>query len=292
MNNIKEYLPAIYKDVQETEVITDIENELFSELANSIVVGKNNEFILTANVDGISNYEQFLGIPLTGTEDLEFRRQRVLNRFSTSQVFTKKSLMNKLDSLLGENNYILTIDYNKYELTIESSANNQQWYEEILVTINSSKPANILFINKPAVTKQIRIGESISYTQMFWNYRLGTVWELGRLPFTSYKEMGEHKIVATPSIKQELLNDIALATATDVAKVRINDSYLIDVFITKQSQDNVVTIEYRLPTSSGLTEANKIELLDSENNVLTESAIYVPLLEDVILKHTIKVQEG
>lgn len=292
MNNLKEYLPSIYKDVQETDVITDIENELFSELATSILVGKNNEFILLANEDGIANYEQFLGIPLTGTEDLEFRRQRVLNRFSTSQIFTKRNLIQKLDSLLGEGNYVLSIDYNNYTLTIESSANNQQWYEEILVTINSSKPANILFVNKPTVSKSIRIGESISYTQMFWNYRLGTTWELGRLPFTSYKEMGEHKIVATPSIKQELLNDIALATATDVAKVRINDSYIISTFITKQSNENIATIEYRLPTSSGLTEATKIELLDSENNVLSESAIYVPLPEDVILKHTIKVQEG
>lgn len=292
MSNLKTYLPSIYNEVEEMDVITNVEDELFDDLVNTLLNSKNNQFIITADSAGIARYEDILGISSTNDEDLEFRRQRVLNRFSTTQVFTKKSLQQKLDSILGVNNYTLNIDYTNYTLTIESSAENQGWYHEILVTINNSKPANIVFINKPTVVHNIKVNESIDYSQRLWNYKLGTTWNLGILPFVSIHYIGESKMSSTPSISQELLNDLAQATSSDVAKVRINGQYLITTFTKKQNDENVVTIEYTVPTSLGTAEINRIELLDESDKVLTDSSIYVPLLEDVVLKHTIAVREG
>lgn len=291
MNDLKTYLPSIYTDVEEMDVITDVENELFENLSATFLSAKNNQFINTADAPGISRYEDLLGIHSDNNEDLEFRRQRVLNRFSTTQIFTKKNLQQKLDSILGVNNYTVYIDYNNYTLIVESSAMNQQWYHELLVTINNSKPANIIFINRPLVNKNIKTSESIEYSQRLWNYKLGTTWNLGALPFVSIHYIGETKMSSVPSVSQQLLNNLAYTTSSDVAKVRVNNLYLITTFNKKQNDANVVTIEYTVPTSLGITEVQKIELLDANDNVLTEASIYVPLLEDIILKHTIIITE-
>ena len=292
MNNLKTYLPSIYTDVEEMKIITDIEDELFNDVANTLLSSKNNQFITTANGQGIQRYEEILGIKSNSAEDLEFRRQRVLNRFSTNQVFTKKSLQQKLDLILGENNYNVYIDTNNYTLIIESSAANQQWYHELLVTINNSKPANMIFINKPLVPGNIVTGEKIDCSQRVWNYKLGTTWNLGALPFVSINYIGEIKMSSTPSISQQLLNNLASTTSSDVAKVRINGEHVITTFNTKQNDNNVVTIEYIVPTSLGIAEITKVELLDASDKVLTESNIYVLLLEDAVLNHTIVIEEA
>lgn len=291
MSNLKTYLPALYDDVQEMDIITSVEDELFNNLSEALTSAVSNQFITTADSYGIAKYENLLGIRPNNAEDLEFRRERVLNRFSTSKIFTKQSLKIKLDSILGPNNYAFSIDYNNYTLVVESSATNQQWYHELLVTINSSKPANIVFINKPLVASNIRAGEKIDLSQQIWNYKLGTSWSLGALPFVSIQYVGEKKMSTTPSISQKLLNDLASTTSTDVQKVRINSQHVITTFSKKQSENNVVIIEYTVPTSLGVTEVQKVELLNSSNEVLTSSSIYVPLLEDIILKHTIAIEE-
>ena len=293
MANIKQYLPYLYKDVKETDALTYSEELLFDELADAILVGHNNQFITTADIDGISAYETVFGIMPTLTETLEFRRQRLLNRLSTASAFTMKYLVSRLDNIIGAGKYNMYMDVDQpYTLVVESSAEGQDWYQELLITINSVKPANILFINKPLVSSQILANESISYSERLWNYKLGVSWELGLLPFVSYHDQGEVKSMATSSIKSELLNDIAGYTANDVAKVRVNGSLIINSGITKITNGNTVNIQYVIPLTDSIPQVTQIELLDADDKVLTAAPVYIPALTDLTLKHTIQVKEG
>lgn len=293
MSNLKNYLPNIYKDVLEMDELTETEDLLFQELHTETDKVKNNQFVLTSDVDGIEQYEKMLNIiPNPSTESIEFRVDRIINRLSMTPPFTFPFLKKKLDEIIGVGKWEAYIDYHNYTLYVESSAVNQIWFHEILVTINRLKPVNIVFTNKPFVAAKIHVSENINLTQVSFNYKVGTTWVLGQKPFTSLENMGVIKMASVPSIKQEMLNSIAEFTSSDIAKVRVNESLIIADFTIKESTQNIVTIEYQIALESGITEITKVELLDVVDNVLTSSLVYVPILESIILKHTIQIKEG
>lgn len=293
MSDIKQYLPNIYDAILEFEGLIASENTLFDNLDTETEKVRDNQYVLTAGIDGIIAYEKMLNIiPKPATETIEFRRQRIINRLSMVPPFTFRFLKQKLDEIIGVDRYTASIDYPNYTLYIESSAENQEWFHEILVTVTKLKPANIVFINRPLVYEEIRAGESINLTQVNSNYRLGTTWVLGQKAFISLDDMGVIKVATTPSIKADLLNHMATFTASDIAGVRINGTFMVSVFVTKAAVNNLVTVEYEISESDGISEITQIELLDSVGTVLADSAVYVPVLERVILKHNILIKEG
>mgnify|MGYP000878501604 FL=1 len=293
MSNLKNYLPNIYKDVLETDELISTEDLLFQDLNSETEKVRNNQFVLTSDIDGIEQYEKMLNIiPNPSTESIQFRVDRIINRLSMTSPFTFPSLKKKLDEIIGVGKWEAYMDYANYTLYVESSAVNQIWFHEILVTINRLKPVNIVFINKPFVAAKIHVSENINLTQVSFNYRVGTTWVLGQKPFTSLENMGVIKMASVPSIKQDLLNHLATFTASDIADVRINGTFMVPAFVTKTAVNNLVTVEYEISETDGIPEITQIELLDSVGTVLADSAVYVPILERVILKHTILVKEG
>lgn len=105
---------------------------------------RDNQFILTADELGITQLEkQFDIIPDLTQEDLEFRRQRLLNRNTTKPPFTLEYLEEKLKDLLGESSYNVVMDYPHYAMDIELGLDNAPLYNEIALTIANLKPANI-----------------------------------------------------------------------------------------------------------------------------------------------------
>lgn len=293
MADLRQYLPSVYENNTHMHSITDTEEVILDELNELVSQEKDNLFILTAGLSGIERYEEILGIKVNpGTEDLEFRRQRVLSRYSMSPPFSMEYLKEKLDSTLGVDKYLLHLDSSNYTLYVESSAENQSWYQEILVMMNRIKPANIVFINTPLIPASIMTTEQINASAYQWNYKLGVSWKLGDKSFASLNELGVIKLASTNSITDKLLNNLATFTASDITKVRINGEHIITEFKTKTVADNVVTIEYNVFTDIGVNTISLVELLDSNSNVLTSATVYVPLVEDVMLKHTLIVKEG
>ena len=252
---------------------------------------ENNQFVITANEYGIEQYENMLGIiPNLSTETLQFRRDRIINRLSMAPPFTFRFLKKKLDEIIGIGKWKAYIDFSTYTLYVESSANNQIWFEEIMITMSNLKPANIVFINQPLITQGLVMSEEISYGTMQYNYVLGVSWVLGAKPFLSYIDKGAIKLSNVSSLQSSLFNDVADFTASDIASVLLNDSVAISSFVTKQASANLVDIEYTVSTSQVQSITN-IKLKNSSGEVLSEAVVYVPLLEDVLMKHTITVKE-
>lgn len=293
MNNLKIYLPHIYKNILEFDKLMISENKLFNLVDQQTTKVRNNQYVLTADIDGIELYEQMLDIIANpAIESIEFRRNRIINRLSMTPPFTMRFLYSKLDEIIGKNMWTAYLDFDNYTLYIESAADNQMWYHEILVTVNKLKPANIVFINKPLVVDSINVNEAINMSEVIFNYRLGTSWVVGLKPFTSLEDKGVIKMGETPSIQPQLLNNLALFTADDIQSVRINNEVIVNDFITKTGDDNTAIIEYEISPMLEITQIILIELLDSNNNVLTSSNVYIPVLETIILKHLIKLKEG
>ena len=292
MSNIRDYVPSIYNDVTEMEVIIDVNDELLDNEEAILDDLENSQYIVTAPEHAIREYEKVLKINPSNQDSLEFRRIRVLNRLSMSPPFSLPYLREKLNTIIGIGKYTCTVDYTNYTLYVESSARDQFYANEIYITINKLKPANIVFINKPLIVYNSNISEQIELTKNIYNYKLGTRWILGRTPFANQESGGVIKLPTAKSVQNKFLNNIATFSAEDINNVLLNDTEVISSFINKTAVDNVATIEYTIPADLGLSEITNIKLRDAENNVLTSSTVYVPIVEDVIVKHNIYVKEG
>lgn len=283
-------LPPWYREVLDYQVLCSAEETVFDALAEEIVGVADNFFFQTMDEGAVAQWESIFGIvPNPQTEDLDFRRYRVLNRISTRPPYTLGFLYQKLDELIGPGLWEVTVDYPNYTLYIESSAQNQNYASEVAFTINRIKPAHIVYVNTPFVQSGLLLSEEIERAVRTWNYKLGS-WALGALPFATD---GEHEVIKmpdTPSVQQALLTGVAGFVSGDVASARINGTVPI-TDLTKSVSGSVLTITYTV-SSTQATEITSVELLDADGNALTSSQVYVPVGDSIVMKHTIPVAEG
>ena len=285
-------LPDWFQQIPDFVELINAEQPSFDTVADEIIAIADNFYFQTMDASAVAQWEEIFDIVANpSTETLEFRQDRVLNRISTKPPFTLAFLYQKLDELIGPNQWTATVDYPNYTLYIESSAQNQSYATEVAFTINRIKPAHIVYINKPFVKTGLILSETISLSQVEYNYRLGG-WGLGLLPFANETSLGVIKTATTPSIQQQLLNDVANFTSGDVASAQINGSIAISE-LTKSVEENTCTISYSVNPSQ-TTEITSVSLLDSDGNALTTSTIYVPVSEEsgVVMTHVIPVAEG
>ena len=284
------HLPPWYREILDYQQLCQTEQAQFALLAQELNTVADNLFFQTMDADTVAAWEQvFSIIPDPASETLEFRRDRLLNRISTRPPFTLGFLYQKLDELIGPGQWTVTVDYPNYTLYIESSALDQQYATEVAFTINHIKPAHIVYINTPFVRTGLLLSETISVSQRTFNYHLGS-WALGVLPFASEQEQGVVKMPETPSVQSALLEAVAGFTSNDVASARINGTIAV-AELTKSVSGSTLTVTYTVAQSQA-SEITQAELLDAGGNVLTSSAVYVPVSGSTIMKHIIPVSEG
>lgn len=290
--DVRSLFPKVYDDYIEIDEISKIENLLFKNAKEETEHIRNNTFVSQCDELGIKEYESFMQIiPDTKRENLEFRKQRVINRLTTKPPFTIKFLEEKLDTLIGKDKWTLIKDYNNFRVIIESSAANQQWFEEISVTMNSIKPCNIVFINVPLLETTITAGEIISYATAQYNYLLGVSFILNKTPFGEYVDKGVIKTESTKSLELKLLSDLASALISNINKIRINDNVEISDFSIKEAEENKATLVFDVVPTIELKEITEIKVLNADNEILSKNTVYIPLAEPVTIKHIFTVRE-
>lgn len=291
--NIKEFYPSIYDGIAEIEEIIRVENEEFDEVGSTMESFRNNQFVMTSDEEGVLHREKSLGILADpSVETLDFRKMRLLNRISMQPPFTMRYLREKLDFILGPDKYKIKMDYSNYTLYIEVVSENKSWYNEIRATLNMVKPANIVYVNIPVIINNLLMSETIEKTNAELNYRLGTKWILGAKPFMSYGVTEVLKLPSLLSIKQEFLEAIANFGADYVKAALINDSYRVTEFTEKTVTDNVFEVSYTITPESGIDEISNVKLLGPEDALLSDFNLYVPVEQEVIMKHRYLIKEG
>ena len=290
------YVPHVYNGFVEMgqiinadDITIDVAEKALSELVD-------NQWLSTARESGISQYEKLLGIvPDLSTENLQFRRDRLINRFSSKMPFTVPALKQKLDTIIGAGKYSLTIDHDNYTIYLESSSVNQIWYTETMLTISCMKPCNMVFVNNPLIKPDVVISHEISCGTLLSNYTLGDGFKLGMIPFMNVGTEGVIKMASTPSFTEKFINDVAAFTANEIAFISLDfvdgTSSFVFEFLTKTVEDNLITIEYDVAPDTRAA-IKRIELYDAETNKLASSDVYIPTSDKIRLKHTILVKEG
>lgn len=287
----RELFPSVYDGVLEISALSETDDVLLDQALAKLERAQLNQFILTADEETISVYEKMFSILANPTtETLQFRRERILNRMSLQPPFTMRWLQNKLDEIIGVGKWNAYVDYANRTLYIESFVVNQQWFNELRITINRIKPCNLVFVNKPLIMADVVANETIVSAPQHYNYILGQ-WQLGQEPFATTDSEEVIKLPIVKSINPNLLADIASFSATDVVAVRLNGSVKLSNFTTKAGQGATTIVEYEVKPAQA-SEITQIELLGTGDRVLTASAVYIPVTEAVICKHAINFKEG
>lgn len=287
----RELFPSVYNGVLEISVLSETDDVLLDQALAKLERAQLNQFILTADEETISVYEKMFSILANPTtETLQFRRERILNRMSLQPPFTMRWLQNKLDGIIGVGKWNAYVDYANRTLYVESFVVNQQWFNELRITINRIKPCNLVFVNKPLIMADVVANETIVSATQHYNYILGQ-WQLGQGPFATTDPEEVIKLPSVNSINPNLLADVASFSATDVVAVRLNGSVKLSNFTTKAGQGTTTIVEYEVKPAQA-SEITQIELLGTGDRVLTASSVYIPVTEAVICKHSINFKEG
>lgn len=289
---IGRYFPRYYEGILETDELIKVENDIWNNLYLLLNKAKNNQFIAYADEDGIYAYEQLFQIVADPeTETLEERRFRLLNRIQTLSYYTMIYLRQKLNSLFGENNYEVEMDYLNYTLYVKSNASNSFIYKESIATINKIKPANIVFINVPFIPTTIEVGEEIYQQKWWWNYILGGKWRVGQKPFISVQDLSKLKSEEVQSLTPLMLNKLKTFTGEEIQAVLINDTYKITNFVQKIITGGYLRIQYNIENWEEIKLITNIKFLDGNDLILSNNSVYIPISSDTMIEHRINIRE-
>ena len=153
--NINKLIPQLYNNNVEMNELINSENIEFNELlVTQIETSFKNNFIATADSDGLTKFENLLGLPIITLDELEdpseenllnMRRTRLWNRINYSPVYTENWLKAKLDEILKPGNWRYEISYNNYTLDIYSLRPGKFWLNELVAILEKIMPCNIVW---------------------------------------------------------------------------------------------------------------------------------------------------
>lgn len=184
---IMKYLPEYYRLIEDFRSLDYTETIELDLLQGAVDQLFNDQFVMTSSVQAVKRREQMLGILADpGTETLDFRRRRILNRYQTKPPFTIRYLQRQLDMLVGPGMTIVSVDPLEFVLTVTANIDNASVFREVHYTVETIKPANLIYQQNTSLENVIELQEQISMQEMTWNYKLDGSWKLGSKTFVSY----------------------------------------------------------------------------------------------------------
>lgn len=186
MNRLLEYLPEVLREIDDFKALTDAEVPEMDVLSDAIQSYMDDQFVMTASVNGIRRREKILKIQADpSTEPLEFRRRRIINRQSTKPPFTIRWLQEQLDRLIGPGMAVVSVDVQQFILYVTTNIENANLFKEVQYTVRSVKPANLVYQQNTSLNHRIGIEHTTKRRMVSWNYKLDGSWKLGEKPFAT-----------------------------------------------------------------------------------------------------------
>ncbi|MEC0310193.1 DUF2313 domain-containing protein [Paenibacillus lautus] len=182
------HLPEYYGNIEDFEELASTETTELNLMEGAVDQLFDDQFVETSGLQAIKRRELMLGIQADPTtETLDFRRRRILNRYQTKPPFTIRYLQQQLDMLVGPGMTIVSRDPANRLLTVTANIDNASVFREVLHTIETIKPANMVYQQNTSLEGGMELEEHISMQKMVWNYKLDGSWRLGDKSFVSFE---------------------------------------------------------------------------------------------------------
>lgn len=182
--SIREYWPQLFDNILEFQLLADTVDAEIQFLDKKINQQFADQFVLTSGYEAIKRRERMLGIQADPTtETLDFRKKRIINRYSTKPPFTILYLQDRLNFLVGEEKARVSADGQDFFLFVETAIENAALFKEVERTIKTIKPANLIYNQQTALDDHISLEEHIRFRTLERQTRLGSTWRVGMTPF-------------------------------------------------------------------------------------------------------------
>lgn len=157
-----------FREMAQLMGVTDTQLDKVDKMTLRVL---DNAFIESCDEYGIAKYESYLKITPTKYDTLETRKARVLLRWSEYTPFTMQVLRNKLNTLCGDDNYIIDDRLTEYYMFLTTYLEGYDQVKELEEWLERILPQNIVYgqhniINMVAAS-DTRMGGASCYTDVF-----------------------------------------------------------------------------------------------------------------------------
>jgi hypothetical protein len=185
-DRVLQHLPGFYRGIKDFTELDKTESTELNDLAAAVQQLLDDQFVMTASLAAVKRREKMLGIQADPeTESLQFRRNRIVNRYSTKPPFTLRYLQEQLDRLVGPGRTLVAADAKNFLLTVTAAVDDAEVFREVEHTIQTIKPANMVYQQNTALHDVLGLVETIVAHEVTWNYKLDGSWQLGSAPFAT-----------------------------------------------------------------------------------------------------------
>ena len=169
--NLIEHLPLFIQQFREIKSIMDAENPEFQLVIDESEKIKNNQFIETSDLVGISKFEKLLNIVPLADDTLESRISRIMTRWNDVVPYTYKALVQKLVQLCDGLNFTINRNFNEYKMEIITHLELSGQVDELQYLLGYMIPVNLELTSKNDIYcdsygKQ-NIGMGMAFCQTF-----------------------------------------------------------------------------------------------------------------------------
>ena len=148
-------LPYYFRPIIEFQEIMKAHGWALDQLDSSAAQIYANNYLSTCDEETLAFWEGVLGITYRFGDTLEFRRQRVLQKFNTFVPFTYGFLKEQLDSLYGPNGYTLSVNSKECTLSIQVTSDRYGAVDLLYDLLWDVVPAHIQIIANQQTTTDI-----------------------------------------------------------------------------------------------------------------------------------------
>ncbi len=139
-----EYLPESLRDVKDIKVSLEAEDVKLTQFYTEIDKVMNNQFISTADVNRVKEWEGIMDITPLDSDTLDERRFRVRARYNEQVPYTYDTLTHNLGMLCGEDGYMIDLSVQDFTLTVKLDLGSKKKYAEVEDMLKRITPCNIL----------------------------------------------------------------------------------------------------------------------------------------------------
>lgn len=262
---LKDYVPTIYTGVKEIDALIKSEESIFDVLISLIDQEYARIHIQTSDEIGVLRFEQLMGITADPTiESLEFRKQRLLTRSNATLPYSTIWLRVYLNSVIGEHNYELNIDYDNDIITLYGYLLDYSWAREAANVIKVIKPCQMIFVNVPTMIQSVGL--------LFWsdiNTWDSATWD-DKNTWFDYAYLTSDELVDYN--KQPQSNSNFQALLNNIGNIKLNNTNLVqDLTITVKN--DTIYIQFDVPENIKLLEF--VEILDIRSQSLLSTNCYI-----------------
>ena len=162
---LPEYLHG-YKELRKIMEVQQAEIQKLEDITGALI---NNQFIISADEQGIEKYETMLGVAALDDDTLENRKFRILSRWNNTIPYTVSALKEKLENLCGKDGYILEVLNGEYRVFVRIALTSKKNYRMVEEMLEEVIPANMvidlsLLYNQHATLKKFTHRQLAAYT--------------------------------------------------------------------------------------------------------------------------------